>query len=104
MTPEERKYIKDFDAKVRQLIASYQVLKQENNDLYTELESRDAEIAQLKQELKQSQQDYSNLRLAKVLTLSDSEQRKSKRIIADLVREVNKCIRILSSDNESYEM
>ena len=48
MTPEERLSMKKFEAKVRQVIAQFGVLKQENADLYAELESRDEEIKRLK--------------------------------------------------------
>ena len=44
MTTEERLSMKKFEAKVRHLIAQFAVLKQENTDLYSELENKDEEI------------------------------------------------------------
>ena len=98
MTPEERLSMKKFEAKVRQVIAQFGVLKQENADLYAELESRDEEIKRLKTELAQSKNDYNNLKLAKMIEVSDSEMKNAKQRLSKLVRDVNKCIGLLSTE------
>lgn len=100
MTTEERLSMKKFEAKVRQVIAQFCVLKQENADLYAELESRDEEIKRLKTELAQSKNDYNNLKLAKMIEISDTDIKESKMKISRLVREINKCISILSTGTE----
>lgn len=100
MTAEDRQAMKQFEAKVRQVIAQFRVLKQENADLYTELESKEEDIKRLKAELTQSQNDYNNLKLAKMIEISDSDIKESKMKITRLVREVNKCISILSTGTE----
>lgn len=98
MTDEEKKQLKIFDGKIRQLISNYQVMKKEIGDLYIEVDRKDEEIARLKAELRQSQSDYSNLKLAKMIEISDSELKGAKQRISKLVREVNKCIGLLSTD------
>ena len=100
MTAEERQSMKNFEAKVRQAIAQFRVLKQENADLYAELENRDEEIRKLKASLAQSQNDYNNLKLAKMIEVSDADLKESKMKISRLVREINKCINILSASSE----
>ena len=100
MTPEERQSMKKFEAKVRQVLAQFRVLKQENADLYAELEGKEEEIKQLKAELAQSKNDYNNLKLAKMIEISDADIKESKMKISRLVREINKCINILSTDTE----
>ena len=100
MTAEERQSMKKFEAKVRQVIAQFRVLKQENADLYAELEGRDEEIKQLKADLAQSQHDYNNLKLAKMIEISDADIKASKTKITRMVREINKCISILSTGTE----
>lgn len=100
MTPEERQSMKEFEAKVRQVLAQFRVLKQENADLYAELEGRDGEIKRLKAELAQNKIDYNNLKLAKMIEISDADIKESKMKISRLVREINKCINILSTDTE----
>ena len=98
MTDEEKRQLKIFDGKIRQLISNYQVMKKEIGDLYIEVDRKDEEIARLKAELRQSQSDYSNLKLAKTIEISDSELKGAKQRISKLVREVNKCIGLLSTD------
>ena len=98
MTDEEKRQLKIFDGKIRQLISNYQVMKKEIGDLYIEVDRKDEEIARLKAELRQSQSDYSNLKLAKMIEISDSELKGAKQRISKLVREVNKCIGLLSTD------
>jgi multidrug resistance efflux pump len=100
MTTEERQSMKNFEAKVRQAIAQFRVLKQENADLYAELENRDEEIRKLKASLAQSQNDYNNLKLAKMIEVSDADIKESKMKISRLVREIKKCINILSASSE----
>lgn len=100
MTPEERQSMKEFEAKVRQVLAQFRVLKQENADLYAELEGRDGEIKRLKAELAQNKNDYNNLKLAKMIEISDADIKESKMKISRLVREINKCINILSTDTD----
>ena len=100
MTTEERLSMKKFEAKVRHLIAQFAVLKQENTGLYSELENKDEEIKRLKAELAQSKNDYNNLKLAKMIEICDTDIKESKRKISRLVREINKCIGILSAGAE----
>ncbi|MBO4674354.1 MAG: hypothetical protein J5616_08410 [Bacteroidaceae bacterium] len=98
MTSEDRQSVKQFEAKVRQLIAQFRVLKRENADLYAELEGKEEEIKTLKADLAQSKNDYNNLKLAKMIEVSDADVKESKMKITRLVREINKCINMLSSD------
>lgn len=100
MTAEERQSMKKFEAKVRQLIARFRVLQQENTDLYTELEGKEEEIKTLKAALSQSKNDYNNLKLAKMIEISDADIKVSKLKITRMVREINKCINILSTGTE----
>ena len=92
--------MKNFEAKVRQVIAQFRVLKQENADLYAELEGKDEEIKKLQAELAQIKDDYNNLKLAKMIEISDTDIKESKMKITKLVREINKCINILSTGTE----
>ena len=97
MTPEERQSMKKFEARVRNILVQHSVLKQENTDLYTELEKKDEEIRLLKEELSRSKNEYNTLKLAKMIEITDSDIKESKMKITRLVREINKCISILSS-------
>ena len=100
MTAEERQSLKNFEAKARHVLVQFRVLKQENADLYAELEGKEEEIKKLKAELAQSKDDYNNLKLAKMIEISDTDIKESKMKITKLVREINKCINILSTGTE----
>jgi predicted RNase H-like nuclease (RuvC/YqgF family) len=101
MTDQARRTMKAFEAKVRQLISLYQVQRKETLDLYVEIERKDAEIERLKVELDQSKREYANLKLAKMIDISDDELKGAKQRITGLVKEVNKCIAILTSGSEA---
>lgn len=103
MTNDERRQLKNFDAKVRQLISQFNITKQENADLYTELERKEEEIQRLQTELAQSRHDYSTLKLAKMIEISDAELKEAKQRITKLVREVNQCIGMLSTDFDNEQ-
>lgn len=96
MTDEEKRQMKQFEANVRRLLSLYQDMKKELADLYTELERKETDIERLQTELRQSQSDYKNLKLAKMIQISDEEHHDAKTRITRLVREVNKCINQLS--------
>ena len=100
MTAAERQSTNKIEATARQVHAQFRVLKQENADLYAELEVKEEEIKQLKAELAQSKNDYNNLKLAKMIEISDTDIKESKMKITRLVREINKCISILSTGTE----
>ena len=100
MTDEEKRIIKNFEANVRQLLRLYAVLQKENQDLYSELEQKEHEIEKLHAEIGQCKRDYSNLKLAKMIEISDTDIKESKMKISRLVREINKCISILSTGTE----
>ena len=100
MTNEEQRQMKQFEAKVRRLISLYKDLKKENADLYTELDRKDTDIQRLESELRQIQNDYKNLKLAKMIQISDDEHHEAKQRITRLVREVNKCINQLSTESD----
>jgi len=102
MTEEERIHLKKFEARVQKLIANFRMLQKENSDLYAELENREHEITSLKSELSQTKKDYSNLKLAKMIEVSDADFKETKQRITQLVREVNKCINILSASEDTY--
>ena len=100
MTEEERIHLKKFEARVLRLMADFHALQKENSDLYSEIDTRDKQILSLKEELAQSKKDYSNLKLARMIEVSDSDFKETKQRVTQLVREVNKCINILSASEE----
>lgn len=89
-----------FQTRARQMVLRYKQLKQENEELYGMVDSRDREIAALKGELEQKSKDYNALKTARMLSVSDGDIEQSKERLAKLIRDVNKCIAVLTEQKE----
>lgn len=90
------KIINTFATRVRQMLLQYNALKKENVSLRKEVMKRDAEIADLKAELELWQAEYDNLKLTKMLEITDGDMETAQKRVAKLIRDVNKCITMLS--------
>lgn len=99
MTPNE-KTIATFETRMRQMILRFQELKKENNDLYAQIEEDEKQMETLRQQLDQKQKDYEVLKMARMISITDGDLQSAKDRLAKLIREVNKCIGILSDENE----
>lgn len=99
MTPNE-KTIATFETRMRQMILRFQELKKENNDLYAQIEEDEKQMETLRQHLDQKQKDYEALKMARMISITDGDLQSAKDRLAKLIREVNKCIGILSDENE----
>lgn len=93
---ESNDKLKLFTTRMRQLILQYKAVKKENEELYAMVDAREKDIEQLRQQLQQAQNDYHSLKMAKMIEVSDGDIEASKKRIASLIREVNKCITLLS--------
>ena len=90
------KILNTFATRVRQMILQYETLKKENDELYTLVDQREQEIKQLQEELSQAQADYNSLKMAKMLEVTDGDMETTQKRVAKLIRDVNKCITLLS--------
>ena len=90
------KIITLFSTRVRQLILQYQEVRKENTDLYAMLQDREARIKELEAALTQAHNNYEGLKMAKMLEVTDGEIDAAKKRLAKLIRDVNKCITLLS--------
>ena len=93
------KTIANFETRVRQLILRFQELKQENQELYAMVEKSEQEVKDLQAKLSQAEQDYNALKMAKMMTITDGDLEAAKARVQKLIREVNKCIAIISDEN-----
>lgn len=93
---ENEKILNLFTTRVRQMILQYKDILKENEELYAMVDSRDNEIKQLKQQLEQAQNNYQSLKTARMVEISDGDIEVSKKKIATMIRDVNKCITLLS--------
>ena len=90
------KTLNTFATRVRQMILRYAELKKENDELYTLVDQREKEIKQLQEELSQAEVDYNSLKMAKMLEVTDGDMEGAQKRVAKLIRDVNKCITLLS--------
>ncbi|MBQ8463061.1 MAG: hypothetical protein IJ544_02970 [Prevotella sp.] len=97
MTQNE-KVLATFQTRVRQMILRFQEVKKENEELYAMLEENEQKIARLEAELAQKGRDYQSLKMARMLEISDGDLKDAKDRLAHLIREVNKCIAVLSDE------
>ena len=90
------KTINTFATRVRQMILKFEDIRHENAELYAMVDERDAKIKDLEEKLTQAKHDYDSLKMAKMMTISDSDMEATQKRIAKLIRDVNKCITLLS--------
>lgn len=90
------KILNTFAMRVRQMILQYEELKKENDELYTLVDRREQEIKQLQRELNQAHDDYNVLKMAKMLEVTDGDMETAQKRVSKLIRDVNKCITLLS--------
>ena len=90
------KTINTFATRVRQMILKFEDIKHENAELYAMVDERDAKIKELQEKLTQAKHDYDSLKMAKMMTISDSDMETTQKRIAKLIRDVSECITLLS--------
>ena len=93
---DTEKTITLFTTRMRQMILRYEETKKENSDLYAMVDERDARIKQLEAQLAQARNDYNSLKLARMIEVTDSYVENARKRISKLIRDVNKCITLLS--------
>ena len=96
MTDPEKNLLIDFEYKVKQMIANHEKLKQEKHQLLGRIGDLEETISQSRQENRVLEQKYENLKLAKMLFVSEDETKDAKGRIQKLVREIDKCIALLN--------
>lgn len=96
MTEEDKKRLNTFEGKLNHLIYLYQELKDENALLRQLVSDKDAEIESIENSRKELEVQYTNLKMARIISVQDNEIRDTKQRLARLVREVEKCIALLN--------
>ena len=99
MTSNEQT-IATFQTRVRDLLHRFQELKKENADLYAMVEKNEQDMKQLQAKLTQAENDYQSLKMAKMMEITDGDLENAKGRLAKMIRDVNKCIAILSDEEQ----
>lgn len=95
---ESEKVLATFQTRVRDLIRRFQQLKKENEELYAMVGEGEQRIRQLQAELEQKERDYQSLKMARMVEITDGDLEGAKARLAKLIRDVNKCIALLSDE------
>jgi predicted nuclease with TOPRIM domain len=95
---ESEKALTTFQTRVRDLIHRFQLMKKENEELFAMVEKNEADIKALKLKLEQQERDYQSLKMAKMMEITDGDLDGAKNRLAKLIRDVDKCIAILSNE------
>jgi chromosome segregation ATPase len=99
MTANE-KNLATFETRLRQLLLRFQELKKENGEVYAMLEANKKTVKELQEKVNQQQADYNSLKMAKMIEITDGNLDGAKERLSKLIREVNKCIAILSDETK----
>ena len=95
MTANEEK-LNLFTTRMRQLILRFKALKEENAMLVESAKDQDAKIRSLEGQLEQAHRDYESLKIARMIEVSGEDIEEAQKKIAKLIRDVSKCITLLS--------
>ena len=99
MNPNEQS-LANFQTRVRQMILRFQELKKESDDLRTIIAKNEQDIKNLQAKLSQAENDYQSLKMAKMMEITDGDLENAKGRLAKMIRDVNKCIAILSDEEQ----
>ena len=96
MTEEDKNLVSSFEGKLRHFMFLYDELKQENADLKHLLAQKDEEIKALEMSQKDLEARYTDLKMARTLSLYDKDIKDTKQRLTSLVREIDRCIALLN--------
>lgn len=97
MTQSE-KVLATFQTRVRQMILRFQEVKKENSDLYGMMAEQEQRIKELEDLLAEKEKEFETLKMARMMTIVDKDLDGAKDRVARLIRDVNKCIAVLSDE------
>ncbi|MBQ8050759.1 MAG: hypothetical protein IJ197_04200 [Bacteroidaceae bacterium] len=97
MSDKEHDLMRQLETRVRQLLMQDNGLREQQRALEARIAERDEKITELQRQNKELEALYANLKVAKMLELSDDDTRNARQRINRLVRDVDKCIALLKS-------
>ena len=104
MTEVDGIVIENVESKLDRLMAAYSQLMQENAALREQLGLQSAELVEVREQYDELTESYAKLKLAKIISVNDTEVGDTQRRLSKLVREVDKCIALLNASEQMDEM
>ncbi len=96
MTAEEEKILHLFETHVRQLIIKHKDTLEHNKELNQALAEEKTRVQELEQRIATLEQQYANLKMAKMIEITTAENQAAQKRINKLIREIDKCIALLN--------
>ena len=96
MTAEEEKTLHLFETHVRQLIIKHKDTLEHNKELNQALTEEKTRVQELEQRIATLEQQYANLKMAKMIEITTAENQAAQKRINKLIREIDKCIALLN--------
>lgn len=96
MTEESITILKQFEEKLYRLKQKHLETTERNRQLAQALEQQETTLLELRQRYTELEQNYNNLKQAKVISLSDAEIDATRKRLTKLVREIDQCIESLT--------
>ena len=97
MTNQGQDILTKLEARIRQLIRQDENLREQIRNLESQIAQRDEHAKELVRHREDAEANYANLKVARMLELSDSDTRSARQRLNHLVREVDKCIALLKA-------
>lgn len=95
MTANEEKTLSVLETRTRQLLLQYKQLTEENAELLDDLVQKDNELREARKKIKQQEALIANIKMARMLEVSDTDLAAARQRVSHLVRDVDKCIALL---------
>ncbi len=96
MADEQDKLLTNLETEVRHLVRLYKKTKDERDELATELKKTEKKLSDTQQIVQDWENKYQDLKLAKIVSISEQEARKTQYRLSKLEREIEKCIALLN--------
>lgn len=83
---------------------AYTLLSDENTALREQLSIQSVELEKAREQYSLLEKSYSDLKLAKIISIDDEEFDNTQKRLSKLVREVDKCIALLNASEQKDDM
>ena len=82
---------------------AYTLLSDENTALREQLSTQSVELEKAREQYSLLEKSYSDLKLAKIISIDDEEFGNTQKRLSKLVREVDKCIALLNASEQKED-
>ena len=96
MADAQSELLTNLETEARHLMSLYQKIKKERDELAIELEEVEKKLSDTQNIVQDWETKYQDLKLAKIVSISEQEAKKTQNRLSKLEREIEKCIALLN--------